>query len=91
MTQPGASEYSKRSVTLEGQLVGLESYKVGGRYSARVDNVDPGAIIGRGQGVTRLEAERVALESASLTLRLRNSATAMRKSAESLQSTRNTK
>ncbi len=90
MSPPG-NDYLKRSDTLDGQPVGVESYKVGARYSARVDNVDPGAVIGRGQGATRLEAEQLALESARLTLNLRNASLAMRKSAESLPAHRQTK
>ncbi len=79
------NEYVKRTETIEGHAVGLSSYKVGLRFAARVDNIDPGAIIGRGQGATRLEAEQQALESAALTLNLRSSAEAMRRSAEQLR------
>jgi hypothetical protein len=91
MTQAPANEYQKRMDTLDGHPVGIESYKVGARYSARVDNVDPGAIIGRAQGATRREAEDLALESARLTLSLRDASIAMRRSAESLPKNRGTK
>ncbi len=80
----GASEYQKRTSIVEGRAVGIASYKVGNRYCARVDNVDPGAIIGRGQGQDRHEAEHQAVESAALTLKLRDASEAIRKSVERL-------
>ena len=80
----GASEYQKRTSLVEGRTVGIASYKVGNRFCARVDNVDPGAIIGRGQGPSRHDAEHEAVESAALTLKLRDASEAMRKSAERL-------
>jgi len=79
MSDPQNNEYSKRTET------------IGGRYCARVDNVDPGAIIGRGQGATRAEAEQQAIESAALTLNLRDASQAMRRSAELLPTNRGTK
>jgi len=91
MTQGAGNEYEKRTDTLDGQPIGVESYKVGSRYSARVDNVDPGAVIGRGQAASRLEAERLAIENARHTLRLRDAALAMRRSADSLPTGRGTK
>lgn len=80
----GANEYEKRTTEIDGVTVGLSSYRVGKRFSARIDNIDPGAIIGRGQGATRDEAEREAMESAALTLKLRDAARAMRQSAQRL-------
>jgi hypothetical protein len=71
--------------------VGVESYKVGARFAARVDNVDPGAVIGRGQGATREEAEQVALEAAALTLQLRDATQSMRRTAEVLPAKRSGK
>jgi len=91
MSDPQNNEYSKRTETIGGRAVGLTSYKVGARYCARVDNVDPGAIIGRGQGATRAEAEQQAIESAALTLNLRDASQAMRRSAELLPTNRGTK
>ncbi len=91
MTQPLGNDYLKRTDTIDGHAVGIESYKVGARYSARVDNIDPGAVIGRGQGATRREAEELAVESARLTLSLRSASEAMRRSAESLPGKRGPK
>ena len=76
---------------MEGKVVGVASYKVGARFCARVDNVDSGAVIGRGQGPTREDAEREALESAALTLKLRDASSAMRRSVESLPTNRGNK
>lgn len=86
MSPPGdpSNEYVTRRDSLSGQPVGVSSYRVGNRFSARVDNVDPGAIIGRGQGATREEAEQAALESAALTMNLRSATEAMRQSAAQL-------
>jgi hypothetical protein len=91
MPDAPTNEYSRRTETVEGMTVGVTSYKVGTRYSARVDNIDPGAIIARAQGSTRIEAERDALENAALTLRLRDASQAMRRSAESLPTNREKK
>jgi hypothetical protein len=91
MAENPGSEYQKRADVIEGRPVGVASYKVGARFCARVDNVDPGAVIGRGQGATRAEAEEQALESAALTLHLRDASEAMRRSAELLPKNRGTK
>jgi hypothetical protein len=84
MTEASSNEFLKRNDVLEGQPVCVTSYKVGVRYCARVDNIDPGAIIGRGQGASRLEAETAAIDSAALTLQLRNASSAMRRSVDQL-------
>lgn len=42
----------------------IESYKAGDTYYCTVNNVDPGAVLTRGQGKTREEAEQEAVESA---------------------------
>ena len=52
------------------RVVGISSYRVGNLFAARIDNVDPGSIIGRGSGATREEAEGIALEKAMLSLDL---------------------
>ena len=39
-----------RQLTLEGVQVQVTSYRIGERYSCTVDNIDPGAVIGRGSG-----------------------------------------
>jgi hypothetical protein len=57
-------DYSTRTIELEGWKVKLTSYKLGDVYHCTADNVDPGAWIARTQGVTREEAENLAIERA---------------------------
>ena len=64
-TQGAAFQYRKESI--DGLEVGVTSYRIGSRFACRVDNVDPGAIIGRGSGSTReaAEADRPAIPTAT--------------------------
>lgn len=45
--------------------INIESYRIGDTYHCTVDNVQPGAVLARGQGKSREEAERIAVEKAS--------------------------
>ena len=69
-------------------VVGITSYRVGNLFAARIDNVDPGSIIGRGSGSTREEAELIALEKAMLSLDLARSAQALKLRVDHLNSER---
>ncbi|MCB9597384.1 MAG: hypothetical protein H6719_31960 [Sandaracinaceae bacterium] len=66
----------------------MTSYLVGVRYSARVDNIDPGGIIGRGRGATREEAETLALDDAELRLALSHSRQALGAASRALRGDR---
>lgn len=57
-------DYMRRRERAEGWDIDIVSYKLGERYLCEIDNVDPGARIARGEGTTREEAERSALEAA---------------------------
>ncbi len=70
--------FHHRRAVLLGKDVGITSYPVGVRFAARVDNVDPGAIIGRAMGDTREAAERAALENAAHSLELAASRDALK-------------
>lgn len=70
------------------RVVGITSYRVGNLFAARIDNVDPGSIIGRGSATTREEAEAVALEKAILSLDLERSAQALQQHVDHLNSDR---
>jgi hypothetical protein len=70
------------------RVVGITSYRVGNLFAARIDNVDPGSIIGRGSGATREEAEGIALEKALLSLDLEQAGQAMRHRIDDLNSVR---
>ena len=58
-------EYSRRQQELAGWQISIETYKLGDVYHCTISNVDPGARIARGDGATREEAERVAIEKAT--------------------------
>lgn len=68
MSELSAEGFEKRNQTLDGWPIGVVSYKIGDRWICKVDNVSPGAIIARGDGPTREEAEREALEKAGARL-----------------------
>jgi len=54
---------------LEGWPIGIVSFKLGERWICHVDNVSPGAVIARGEGATREDAEARALVTARQRLR----------------------
>ena len=56
--------YRERKAELHGWPVNLTSYKVGGLFHAKADNVSPGANLARTTGATREEAEQLALARA---------------------------
>ena len=56
--------YRERGAELHGWPVNLTSYKLGGRFHAKADNVSPGANLARTTGATREEAEQLALTRA---------------------------
>lgn len=55
---------------LEGTRVVLSVYSVAGRFHCKIDNIDPGTIIGRGHGVTADEAIETARRAARVSLQL---------------------
>ncbi len=57
-------EFSERVVDVETWQVRLTSYKLGGTYHCKADNVSPGAALARTTGATREEAEQKALDRA---------------------------
>ena len=59
-----AEEYSRRQQDLSGWSINIETYRLGDVYHCTISNVDPGARFARGDGSTREEAERRALEKA---------------------------
>lgn len=58
------SEQQTREATVEGFRVRLSSHRLGTRFVCHVDNIEPGAVIGRGNGLTRADAEAAALRAA---------------------------
>ena len=59
-----AEEFSERQVDVEPWQVRLTSYRLGGEYYCKADNVSPGAALARTTGATREEAEQKALDRA---------------------------
>ncbi len=58
-------EYQERIQAVPPFQVRIVSYRLGDEFHCTVDNVDPGAVIARGQGSTRAEAETSAMERAT--------------------------
>jgi hypothetical protein len=56
--------YQERQLELYGWPVNLVSYKLGGLFHAKADNVSPGANLARSSGANREEAEQAALTRA---------------------------
>lgn len=59
-----AEDYQERTLKVNGWSVNLSSYRAGGVFRCKADNVSPGACLARAQGSTREEAEAKALERA---------------------------
>ena len=59
-----AEEYSERKDTIDNWPIHVVTYRIGQTYYCTIDNVDPGARFARAEGLTRADAERVALEKA---------------------------
>ena len=68
----GAEDYHVEMKELAGLQVNVTSYKIAGRYLCHIQNIDPGAIIVRTEGLTREEAELAALARALQRLKNRN-------------------
>ncbi len=63
-------EYQERVQAVPPFKVRIVSYRLGDEFYCSVDNVDPGAVIARGQGSTRAEAETSAMERATRRLEM---------------------
>ncbi|HSB16588.1 MAG TPA: hypothetical protein VLE22_19205 [Bryobacteraceae bacterium] len=59
-----AEDYRERKLEVDGWPLNLTSYRAGGKYHCRADNVSPGAGLARTTGSTREEAEEKALARA---------------------------
>lgn len=60
-----AQNFSQRRAEAAGWLVNIASYQLGDKFYCTIDNVSPGAWIAKGEGSTREEAEKKALERAT--------------------------
>ncbi len=56
-----AEEYEEEMTELAGWPARVCSYRIADRWSAKVDNVSPGAIVARGEGASREIAKEDAL------------------------------
>jgi hypothetical protein len=59
-----AEEYQERQVTVGDWPINLSSYRLGGTYYCKADNISPGAALARASGASRQEAEEKALQRA---------------------------
>ena len=84
MADSRSPEMQYRKLKVGARIVGISSYRVGNLFAARIDNVDPGSIIGRGSATTREGAESIALEKALLSLDLEQAGQALRRSVDHL-------
>ncbi|MBI3014319.1 MAG: hypothetical protein HYY65_04455 [Candidatus Tectomicrobia bacterium] len=57
-------EYTKRQQQVGRWKINIVSYRLGDEYLCTVDNVEPGAVLARGKGPTREEAEKKAIQKA---------------------------
>jgi hypothetical protein len=82
-------EHRKRQAEAEGWPIGVTSYRLGSTWICHVDNVSPGAIVARGSGASRDEAENAALDVATrrlrATRRMQETLEEMRASVSSLE------
>ena len=60
-----AEDHQRRRDKLAGWDVNITSYRIGDKHYCHVDNVSPGATVSRGEGPTREEAEKIAIEKAT--------------------------
>ena len=60
-----AQELTKRRERVGQFEINIATYLLGDTYYCSVDNVDPGAVVARGEGKTREEAEKIAVEKAT--------------------------
>jgi hypothetical protein len=74
-----------KRVVIGGVLAELSSHRLGERFVARVNDIEAGAIIGRGRGGTREQAEEAAIEGASLRLELTEARRALQSSVARLK------
>ena len=57
-------ERQERRDTLDGWPIRLTTYRTGDRFICKIDNIDPGTLMARGEGRTRQDAERAAVTMA---------------------------
>lgn|GEM_PF-1062358 len=82
---PANPSYQHKLGLLGERPIGITSYKVGSRFSCQIDNVDPGAVIGRASGATREEAIETALANAAHSLKLQDVNDALRLAVEQIR------
>jgi len=65
MDEQREEEVEQRLEQIDEHQVGVVSFRAADKFVCRVDNIDPGTVIARGEGRTRIEAERAALAVAT--------------------------
>ena len=64
MSTQQPQEYRERVELVSPFQIRIVSYKLDGTYHCTVDNVDPGAVVARAEGKTKVEAEERAIARA---------------------------
>jgi len=59
-----AESFSERRIQVDGWPVNVSSYRLGGKWHAKADNVSPGAGLARAEAETREAAEQQVLDRA---------------------------
>src|SRR4051794_36132227 len=62
-TSEGEDREERRDV-LDGWPIRLTTFRTGDHFVCKIDNVDPGTLLSRGEGRTRADAERAAITMA---------------------------
>ena len=57
-------DLTRRQIELAGWPIVVETYRAGATFYCTISSEDPGARFARGQGASRDDAERIALEKA---------------------------
>ena len=59
-----AEDYRVEKQEIFGVMVSITSYKIEDRFYCHVANIDPGATIARAEGISREDAQQLALNKA---------------------------
>lgn len=64
-TELRAADFARVETNVGGWPAGVTTWRLGERWMCRIDNVDPGATVARGQGTSKDEAIAAAMQRAT--------------------------
>lgn len=85
MTTFSPAGLKTRHIRIGGVEVELSSHQLGERFVARITHLDVGTLLGRGRGGTREQAEKAAIEGATLRLELSEARRTLQSSVDRLK------